>query len=78
MGNDNFERANVEEASLAFRRSIYFIRDIKKGSVITKKDIKRIRPGFGLKPKYFDEILGRTLSVDVDAGTAVTWDLIEN
>jgi pseudaminic acid synthase len=78
MGNDNFERANAEEASLAFRRSIYFIRDIKKGSVITKNDIKRIRPGFGLKPKYFDEILGRTLSVDVDAGTAVTWDLIEN
>ena len=77
MGCDNFERAKVEKSSLAFRRSIYFIKDLKKGSIISNEDIKRIRPGFGLKPKFYDELLGKKLISDVEVGTAATWDLIE-
>ena len=78
MGNSEFKRANVEESSLAFRRSIYFTDDLKKGDLITRNNIRRIRPGFGLKPKHFHEIIGKKLAHDVEMGDPVLWDCIED
>lgn len=78
LGSNTFERASVEKENLQFRRSIYFINNINKGNIITKNDIKRIRPGFGLKPKYFDEIIGKKVSKDVERGDPVKWELIED
>ncbi|MDC3248205.1 pseudaminic acid synthase [Gammaproteobacteria bacterium] len=77
MGGQTFSRADVEKGSLVFRRSIYFVKDLKKGSIIKKEDIRRIRPGYGLKPKYFDQIIGRKTTSNVEAGDPVAWDLIE-
>ena len=77
LGASNFKRAGVETASLAFRRSIYFVRDLKKGSEVSKDDIRRIRPGFGIKPGHFDEIIGKKVKKDVEKGDPVNWDIFE-
>lgn len=74
LGNAGFERQQAEEASKCFRRSLYFVRDLKAGQVISNSDIRRIRPGYGLAPKHFDEVVGRSLKADVQRGTAVQWE----
>lgn len=76
MGSGHFERADVEDGNKNFRRSLYFIRDLQPGDIITTEDIKRIRPGFGLEPKYFDYVLGRKVKVAVTRGDRVTWNVI--
>lgn len=78
LGEPGFERQEAEKGSKVFRRSIYFVKDIKAGSVIGQDDIKRIRPGHGLAPKYEDQILGKTLLVDVERGDPVSWDVLKD
>ena len=72
-----FNRQDSENNSRIFRRSIYFVKDIKAGSIITSSDIKRIRPNKGLPPKYFNQIIGKKLKKDVLRGTATSWNLID-
>ena len=76
LGKVNYELNEVEKSSIKFRRSIYAISDIKKGDLITASNIKRIRPGYGLSPKYFDELVDKTAKVDIARGTPISWDLI--
>lgn len=76
LGRADFERQQAEEASKRYRRSVYFVRNMKAGQKITETDIRRIRPGFGLPPKHYDELLGRTVRADVMRGTAVQWELL--
>ena len=59
-----------------FRRSIYFVRSLAEGQKITEEDIRRIRPGYGLEPKYFDSVIGQSVKVDVEFGDAVTLDIL--
>ena len=56
---------------------MYFVKKLKKGHLITIQDIRRIRPGFGLKPKYFDDVVGKVLNSDVEPGDRVSWDLLK-
>ncbi|MNW71112.1 Pseudaminic acid synthase [compost metagenome] len=63
-------------ASLQFRRSLYVAKDMKSGEVFTQENLRAVRPGFGLPPKYFDTILGKSVKRDVAAGTPVAWDLL--
>ena len=65
LGSGSFERAKAEKSSIQFRRSIYFINDLKKGDTIKENDIQRIRPGYGIKPKFFSEIIGKKILKDV-------------
>jgi pseudaminic acid synthase len=65
-----------EEKSKIFRRSLYIAEDMKAGDQFTKYNLRIIRPGKGLPPKYYDQILGGRVSVDVRRGTAVNWGLI--
>ena len=76
LGNGCFNRPDAELGSKIFRRSIYFVSDIKSGEKIKETDIRRIRPGFGLPPKYFDKLIGKTLIKDVKRGDAVSWNMI--
>lgn len=76
LGKPGFERQKAEEGSKHFRRSVYFIKDMKAGEIITPAHIRRIRPGFGLPPKYFDQLIGKRVKKDVDRGTATDWELI--
>ena len=78
LGSGRFERAAVEKSSIQFRRSIYFINDLKKGDFIKENDIKRIRPGYGIKPKFFNEIIGKKILKDVQRGDPVKWEVLEN
>lgn len=77
LGTGSFTRSNSELKSRVFRRSIYFVSDIKAGNKVKPSDIRRIRPGFGLPPKYFDSLIGKTLLRDVKRGERAQWDLFE-
>jgi len=76
LGKGDFARAESERSSLAFRRSIYFVRDLKAGQIITSEDIRRIRPGFGLPPKFYDDIIGKKVNIDVTIGEPVSFEKI--
>ena len=77
LGRMGYARQKAEEGSMVFRRSIYFVRDLPSGAVIGPQDIRRIRPGMGLAPKYFDCLIGKRLKVAVKRGTATAWDHFE-
>lgn len=77
LGEAGYERKSAEEGNAKFRRSIYAIKDIKKGDKLTEENVKRIRPGFGLAPKHWDEVLLSRASCDIARGTPVLFDLIE-
>jgi sialic acid synthase SpsE len=59
IGKSFFYRNNSENKSKIFRRSIFVVENIQKGQKFTKKNIKRIRPGYGLEPKYYEKIIGK-------------------
>lgn len=77
LGSPGYKRKPVEDENIKFRRSIYAVKDIKKGECLTKDNIRRIRPGFGLEPKYYDEILGLKSPEDIEFGTAIKWNHIK-
>jgi len=76
LGQSGFGRQPAEAASKVFRRSLYFVNDLSAGSVIGPNDIRRIRPGMGLLPKFLNEVVGKSLAKDVCRGAAVSWDQI--
>lgn len=76
IGIAGYERKPVEESSIKFRRSLYFVKDIEQGETITEQHIKRIRPGYGLAPKYYQDLLGKKVKQTICRGTAVSWNLI--
>lgn len=73
LGNVGYERKEAEEASVKFRRSIYIVKDVKAGEKFTVDNVRRIRPGFGLEPKYYEEIIGKCAAFDIERGTALDW-----
>jgi len=72
LGNIDYERKSSEQENMKFRRSLYFVKDLVKGETITNDSIRCVRPGFGMKPKYFEETVGRVVTQDVKYGTPVT------
>lgn len=76
LGNVSYGITEQEKKSIQFRRSLYIVEDMKAGDVITEKNMRCIRPGLGLAPKYYDTILGRRVTCDIKRGTAVKWNLL--
>ena len=76
LGQVDYGRKASEQGNVKFRRSLYFVNDMKKGDLIKQGDIRSVRPGYGLAPKYLEAILGKCLSVDVNKNTAVSWSTI--
>ena len=76
LGRVCYEVTEREKASCVFRRSLFVVKDIKAGEVFTTVNVRSIRPGQGLAPKYLDEILGRTAITDIERGTPLTWDVV--
>ena len=74
LGKKGFNRSVAEEGSRKYRRSLYFMKDLKKGVIIQPSDIRAIRPGNGISPKFADKIIGKTLDIDVERGDPVTLD----
>lgn len=77
-GSCSYERQESEKANIQFRRSLYFIKDMKPGEMITSDCIKSVRPGFGLPPKHLHQILGQRVTVKKQFGEPVTWTDIES
>jgi pseudaminic acid synthase len=77
LGSQEFGRSKIEDSNKAFRRSLYFVKDLSKGMILTKSDLRRIRPGYGLKPKFFNELIGKTLVKDVERGDPVKLDCFD-
>jgi pseudaminic acid synthase len=78
IGKAGYDRKPVEEANIKFRRSIYFVEDMKAGDTIKSSSIRRIRPGFGLAPKNFELLIGKRVKSDIARGTATSWELIDD
>jgi len=77
IGSPGYDQKEVEVDNIKFRRSIYAVKDIRKGDIFTEDNIRRIRPGYGLKPKYFSDVIGKKSNLNLEAGTAIKWDHIE-
>lgn len=78
IGNVQYGGSDNEQQSRKYRRSIYCSKAIKKGEQLSPENIRIIRPGFGLAPKYLSQLFGLRASVDITAGTAVSWSLLDS
>ena len=78
LGRVDYGRKSSEQGNVQFRRSLYFVKALRAGDMFTADAVPSVRPGFGLAPKYLDEILGRHLVCDVEIGTAVAWTHLRN
>lgn len=76
LGRVTYGGSKAEEKSRVFRRTLYIAQDVKKGDMLTKVNLRIVRPGFGLSPKYFERMLGRHVNQDARAGTPLSWDLL--
>ena len=77
IGSKGFSRSSLESQNKTFRRSLYFVKDMNVGDIITEKNIRRIRPGYGLPPKYLEKILGKKVTKNVKFGDRVSWNDID-
>lgn len=76
LGKTSYGPTEKEKKSLQFRRSLYVVKDMNAGDVFTEENLRAIRPGYGLPPKYFDSLLGKRVKHAVKKGTPVNWDLL--
>lgn len=77
LGQVNYERTEAEKGNVKFRRSLYVVKDIKSGEVLTEQHIKSIRPGYGVAPKHLPDLLGKTVNRDLARGTPMSLGYIE-
>ncbi len=76
LGQVDYGRKSSEKGNVKFRRSLYFVKDMKAGDLITADCIRSVRPGVGLAPKEFDNLIGKIIKSNAKLGTPVSWDLI--
>ncbi|BAN36699.1 N-acetylneuraminate synthase [Sulfuricella denitrificans skB26] len=75
LGQVSYGATEAEVKSIQFRRSLYIVQDLKAGDVLTRENVRAIRPGLGLPTKYLEQILGKIVNQDVKRGTALGWGL---
>ena len=76
LGRISYDKTEKEKASVVFRRSVYVVKDVGKGEKLTADNIRIIRPGNGIPPKFYDIILGKIASCDIKRGTPMRWEFI--
>ncbi|MEA5616584.1 pseudaminic acid synthase [Cronbergia sp. UHCC 0137] len=76
MGNIQYGATNAEKDSLVFRRSLYISQDMKAGDIFTPDNLRAVRPGFGLPPKYYQVLLGKKVTKNLAAGTSLDWNIL--
>jgi N-acetylneuraminate synthase len=76
LGKISYGPTEREKASLVFRRSIYIAENMKAGEIFTPINIRIVRPGFGLPPKYYDMLIGKKIKKDAKRGTPLTWEYL--
>ena len=76
LGQVSYGPTEKEMKSLVFRRSLYVVKDMKAGEVFTAENVRAIRPGFGLPPKYVEVVIGKTAKLAITRGTPVSWRIL--
>ena len=76
LGRVDYGRKSSEQGNVKFRRSLYFVRDMEAGEVVTADAVRSVRPGFGIAPRYVERIVGMKLRASVRKNTAVSWDYL--
>ena len=76
LGTIGFGCTDFESASLAFRRSLFVVQDMRKGDLFSEQNIRSIRPGYGLHTRHLPEVLGRRAAFDIERGTPLAWELV--
>lgn len=77
LGKVNYERTEAEKGNVKFRRSLYVVKDIKFGELITNENVKSIRPGYGALPKFYNTVMGKTAKKTILKGTPLHLDMLE-
>jgi pseudaminic acid synthase len=77
LGEIRYGATDTEQKSRVFRRSLFVTRDVRKGEAFTLENVRSIRPGDGLHPRFFNQIIGRRANSDIEFGTPLGWELIE-
>jgi pseudaminic acid synthase len=77
LGRVDYSMTEKKKKSRQFARSLYVAEDVKEGEVISEKNVRSVRPGYGLHPKYFSKIVGRRFRKEALKGTPLSWDLID-
>ena len=77
LGRVEYGLKSSEQGNAKFRRSLYFVRDMKAGDIIDATCIRSVRPGFGLPPKFYDDLIGKRVTRDIAANTKTSWDCFE-
>ncbi len=76
IGKITYGATEAEKKSLSFRRSLYISKDIKKGTILSPDNLRCVRPGLGLPPKYYEQIIGLKVNKDLVMGTPLTWEVL--
>jgi sialic acid synthase SpsE len=76
LGHIQYGIQEAEKKSLQFKRSLYVVEDIKVGDLFNRDNVRVIRPGFGLEPKFLDVVLGKVANHDIASGTPLTWEVL--
>jgi len=76
LGKVSYGPTEAEKKSIQFRRSLYIVEDLQAGEKLTSKNLRAIRPGYGLAPKFIDLMIGKAVAVDVKRGTPLSWELL--
>ena len=77
LGRVSYERTQAEEKSIMFRRSVFVVEDIAAGELLNENNVRVIRPGYGLAPKYLEKCLGKRANKALRRGTPLSWEMIE-
>ena len=77
LGTSEYQMSAKQEKSRLFMRSLYVVKDVKKGEVVTNDNVASVRPGYGMHPKYLSVMLGKTFTSDVEKGTRFSADLVQ-
>lgn len=77
LGEVSYELTEKMKRSREFSRSLFVVKDMEAGEVFTEENVKSIRPGYGLHPKYLKILLGKRVKEDVKKGTPVSWELLD-
>jgi pseudaminic acid synthase len=77
LGSVDYTLTDKMKRSRGLSRSLFISKDMKKGEELTTENVRSVRPGYGLPPKYLNEVLGKKAKQDIGKGTPLDWDLIE-
>ena len=76
VGQVSYKRTETEKGNVKFRRSLYVVKDMKEGDTFTLENVRSIRPGFGLLPKFYDDVIGAVCTCSIVRGEALTWNMV--